>query len=64
MSWLSSHEALYQAPEVIATLGANRTQASDVWQLGVLLFALGCGKLPFSTVNEIVDHHDLPWSNY
>ena len=38
----------YLAPEVIRR-GANKGSAIDVWCLGVLLYAMVCGKLPFDS---------------
>ncbi len=40
------------------------SEASDVWQLGISLFALGCGKMPFQTEEEICYGRNLPWHLY
>lgn len=42
----------YQAPEVIA--GNEYTEKCDVWSLGICLFAMVAGRLPFSTQNGSV----------
>merc|ERR1740117_1802502 len=40
----------YMAPEVVARLPYGL--AADVWSLGVILFTLLCGHLPFSCEDE------------
>ena len=42
----------YQPPEIIA--GNEYTEKCDVWSLGVCLYAMVAGKLPFSTQNASV----------
>ena len=41
---------LYMAPEIIKQLSYD--SSVDIWALGVLLFALLCGKFPFKGQND------------
>lgn len=43
---------LFLAPEVIH---GEICQASDIWSLGVTLYALACGRLPFANLDEILN---------
>lgn len=54
------------APEVIlpASSEGGLSEASDVWQLGISLFALGCGQMPFQTEEEVCYARNLPWHLY
>lgn len=40
----------YMAPELIA--GQQATQSSDVWAIGVIIYAMIFGKLPFRGSNR------------
>ena len=52
---------LYKAPEVIRN--GSLSKASDVWALGVSLFWLSCGRLPFVTLSETAEA-PVPWEFY
>eukprot|EP00053_Salpingoeca_punica_P017137 m.163996 g.163996 ORF g.163996 m.163996 type:complete len:938 (+) comp17124_c0_seq1:219-3032(+) len=43
----------YAAPEVMAGL-PHRVEATDIWSLGIVLYALVCGWLPFDNENLLV----------
>lgn len=58
---------MYVAPEVIENLDSNRVstpkgynESADIWSLGVILFGLLCGELPFNQKNltnlDLVEH--------
>ena len=46
---------LIKAPEVLRSGGKATSIKSDVYSLGVLIYALGCGHLPFRTVGQVLD---------
>ena len=54
-------KALYKAPEVISR--GLLSKQSDVWALGVSLFWLTCGHLPFATLRETAES-PVPWHFY
>ena len=56
---INEFSSLYRSPEVILERGVG--QASDVWSLGVTLFALATGKLPFASEHAIVEDA-LDWT--
>jgi len=54
-------KALYKAPEVISR--GLLSKESDVWALGISLFWLTCGHLPFATLRETAES-PVPWHFY
>lgn len=48
-SLFSKHSVNYLPPEVLS--GGAYSAAADVWGLGVILFQMASGKLPFSGVD-------------
>jgi len=48
-SFASRHSRLYRPPEVWE--GSGYSQASDVYQTGIVLFQMLCGKMPYSQAN-------------
>jgi serine/threonine protein kinase len=48
-SQLSHHSVNYLPPEVLD--GGEYSAAADVWGLGVILFQMASGRLPFSGVD-------------
>ena len=57
---MNRYSYLYQAPETILSQGSDRSEASDVWSLGTLLYTLSSGRLPFSGIHEIIND-PLSW---
>jgi len=43
---------IYKAPEIVKSGGSLRSPASDIWSLGVLVYACAVGRLPFANVEE------------
>lgn len=60
---LEGQNILIKAPEVLVSGGKQTSTSSDVWSLGVMVYALGCGRLPFKTVGAILET-PLSWSAY
>ena len=60
-SLINEFSYLYFSPETILYQGRQNTTASDVWSLGVLFYALACGRLPFSGIHEIIND-PVSWS--
>ena len=45
---------LYLAPEVVQSQGKLHYPASDVWSLGILLYTLACGRMPFADLEKVM----------
>ena len=60
---LEGEKILIKAPEVLLSGGEQTSMSSDVWSLGVMVYALGCGRLPFKTVGALLET-PLSWSAY
>ena len=58
---MEDQNSLLKAPEVLVSGGANTSTASDVWNFGVLLYALVAGRLPFNTIDEVIQA-PISWS--
>jgi len=52
------HSALFKSPELIAK--GETSAAADVWALGVSMFYLACGKMPFKNTLEVAVS-PVPW---
>ena len=49
-SLVNDFSCMYAAPEIIDSNGKSRSHANDVWSLGVLLYAVACGRMPFANL--------------
>ena len=60
---LEQQNVLIKAPEVLLSGGQATGIKSDVYSLGVMLYTLGCGHLPFKTVSQVLES-PLQWKPY
>ena len=58
----SQTDRLYLAPEVFASDGAALTTASDIYSLGVTIYTLACGTIPFQFQTDIQEAN-LLWKD-